>query len=96
MDKAAFNEEVGINQVLVDFYADWCGPCKAIEPSLLKIAEERNLKLVKVNIDESRELAEKYGVASIPFVALFTNGEVSRVSVGAVPKSQLEKNLGLS
>ena len=95
MDKKTFNEQVGNSQVIVDFYADWCGPCHAIEPVLQKISEETGIGIVKVNIDESRDLAEKYGVASIPFVMLMQNGEAQRVSVGAAPKSTIEKNLGL-
>ncbi len=57
--------------VLVDFWAEWCGPCHAVAPVLEKIAEERNLKLVKVNIDENQDLAMRYGIQSIPNMVLF-------------------------
>src|ERR1044071_8713248 len=61
--------------VLVDFWAEWCGPCHAVAPVLERIAEERSLKLVKVNIDENQDLALKYGIQSIPNMMLFENGQ---------------------
>jgi thioredoxin 1 len=84
--------------VIVDFWAEWCGPCHAVSPVLDKIAEERpdELKLVKVNIDEERELAEKYGIASIPTMILFKDGEPAAAVVGAQPKGAIERSLGLT
>ena len=83
--------------VLVDFWAEWCGPCHAVAPVLDKIVEERpdELKLVKVNIDEEQELAQRYGVMSIPTVILFKDGEPSAAVIGAQPKSAIERALGL-
>jgi thioredoxin 1 len=84
--------------VIVDFWAEWCGPCHAVAPVLDKIAEERasQLKLVKVNIDEEPDLAQRYGVMSIPTIVLFKDGEPAAAAVGAQPKSMLEKSLGLA
>ena len=84
--------------VLVDFWAEWCGPCHAVAPVLDKIVEERpgELKLVKVNIDEQPELAGKFGVASIPTMILFKGGEPAAAAIGAQPKSSLERSLGLA
>ena len=95
-----FDEQVlkSDKAVLVDFWAEWCGPCHAVAPVLDKIAEERadELKLVKVNIDENQELAQRYGVMSIPMMVLFKNGEPAAQSVGAQPKGALERSLGLT
>ena len=83
--------------VLVDFWAEWCGPCHAIAPVLDQIAEERSdLKVVKLNIDEEPEIAQRYVVMSIPTLILFKDGEPSAAAVGAMPKSMLEERLGLA
>ena len=97
--EATFEQEVLKSEtaVLVDFWAEWCGPCHAVALVLEKIAEERQdeLKLVKVNIDEEQELAQRYGVMSIPTVILFKDGAPAAAAVGAQPKSKLESSLGL-
>ena len=96
---ATFDEQVLQSEkaVLDDFWAEWCGPCHAIAPVLEKIADERaeELTLVKVNIDEEQGLAERYGIASIPTIVLFKDGEPAAAAIGAQPKGAIEKQLGL-
>ena len=77
--------------VLVDFWAEWCGPCKMIGPSLEEIADELGEKvtIAKINIDENPEAPSKYGVRGIPTMILFKNGEPAATKVGAAPKSAL-------
>jgi len=98
--EATFEQEVTKSDkaVIVDFWAEWCGPCHAVAPVLDRIIEERGdeLKLVKVNIDQERGLAERYGIASIPTMILFRDGEPAAAALGAQPKSALERSLGLS
>jgi thioredoxin 1 len=97
--EATFDTEVLQSDiaVLVDFWAEWCGPCHAVSPVLDKIAEEREgeLRVVKVNIDEEQALAQRYGVMSIPTMILFKDGEPASAAVGAQPKAALERSLGL-
>ena len=98
---ATFQQEVieGSKEtpVLVDFWAEWCGPCHAVAPVLDKIVAEREggLKLVKLNIDENQQTAQAYGVMSIPTMILFKDGEPSAAAIGARPKGDLERQLGL-
>jgi len=98
--ETSFEEEVlqSDKPVIVDFWAEWCGPCHAVSPVLDKIVDERNgdLKLVKVNIDEEQGLAMRFGVQSIPMMILFKEGQPAAAAVGAQPKSALEKALGLA
>lgn len=78
--------------VLVDFWAVWCGPCKMIAPELEKIADEKPvdvLKIGKLNVDENRDTAIKYGISSIPTLLLFKNGEVAKKLIGAMGKDRL-------
>jgi thioredoxin 1 len=90
---STFEEEVlkSDTPVLVDFWAEWCGPCKMIGPSLEQIAEEMagKLKVVKVNIDENPMAPSKYGVRSIPTLLVFKGGQVAATKIGAAPKQQL-------
>ena len=75
--------------VLLDFYADWCGPCKMLSPVLYEFAEEKSgtLKVGKVNVDEQPDLAAQFGVMSIPTLLVFKNGKLVNQTVGARPKS---------
>jgi thioredoxin 1 len=97
--EGTFEQEVLASDkpVLVDFWAEWCGPCHAVSPVLDKIVEERGneLKLVKVNIDEEQGLAQRFGVASIPTMILFKDGQPAASAIGAQPKAALERTLGL-
>ncbi|WP_127520621.1 thioredoxin [Mesorhizobium sp. Z1-4] len=98
VDNNSFKSEVldAAEPVVVDFWADWCGPCKMIAPSLDEIATEMNgkIKVAKLNIDENPELAAQYGVRSIPTLMLFKGGEVADMKVGAAPKTALSAWIG--
>ena len=78
--------------VLVDFWAEWCGPCRSIAPLLEEVANERRaeLRVVKVNVDESPELAGRFGVRSIPTLILFRNGQPQAQRVGSLRRSELD------
>lgn len=90
LTKDTFDEEVlkADKPVLVDFYADWCGPCKMMAPVIEEVAGEKSdAKVCKLNIDEDTEIAQRYGVMSIPTLIVFKEGQIAKKSVGAVPKS---------
>ena len=100
-DESNFDAEVLQSDlpVFVDFYADWCGPCKMMSPVIDKLAEEFDgkIKVGKVNVDENGDLAVRYGIMSIPNMVFFKNGEVADRVVGAIPKpamkEKFEKNI---
>ncbi len=91
-DTEVMNSEV---PVLIDFYADWCGPCKMMGPVVEDLAKEYDgkVKVGKINVDEQPELAQKYGVMSIPYFAFIKNGELVSDEMGAVPKDRLAAKL---
>lgn len=81
--------------VLVDFYADWCGPCQMVAPILEEIAKSRDdVKIGKINVDEEGELAMKYKVSSIPYLAFFKNGEITNQMVGFGGKEKILEMIG--
>ena len=95
--EATFEAEVLNNEktVLVDFWAEWCGPCRAVSPILDQIATEHadKLDIVKVNVDENPQLAMKYQITSIPAMKVYQGGEVVKTVIGAKPKPALEADL---
>ena len=91
-----FEEEVlkSNNKVLVDFYADWCGPCKMMSPTIDEIAEEKQgIKVGKVNVDNNQELAIKYDVMSIPTIIVFENGVPKKTFIGVTDKNEILEQL---
>ncbi len=81
--------------VLIDFYADWCGPCKMMSPVIDEIAEEmkETVKVGKINVDENQDLAMEYGVMSIPTIVVLKNGEVQKTFVGVTDKEEIKQAL---
>jgi len=94
---ATFAEEVlnSKETIMVDFWAEWCGPCKAVSPILDQIAAEHSdkIKIVKLNVDDNPLMARKYKITSIPAMKVFRNGEVVKTVIGAKPKPAIEADL---
>lgn len=93
MNLVEFIEEVKSGTTIVDFWAEWCGPCKMVTPVLEAIAEENNVRLLKINVDEDTELANALNITSIPVIMLYNNGEKSKHIIGAKPKPAMQKAL---
>ena len=90
LNKENFDEPIASGTVLVDFWASWCGPCKMIAPIVEEIAAERpDITVGKVNVDEEMDLARRFGIASIPTILVFKNGELSKTSIGYCSKEEL-------
>ena len=85
-----FNDAIKSGTVVVDFYADWCGPCKMLGPVMESVAEKiSDVKFYKVNVDESEDVAAKYGIVSIPSVFMFKDGVLKAKSVGFMPEEEV-------
>ena len=96
LSKENFSEIIGGDKkVLIDFYADWCGPCRMVSPIIDEIAEENpEIRVCKVNVDENPDLAGEFGVMSIPTLVVMEKGEIKAKSMGAKPKAQILAMLG--
>ena len=97
LTESSLDEEIGKHKevLMVDFWAEWCQPCRAIAPTLEALAEESkgSVSLAKVNVDDNPQLAARYGVRSIPTILFMKDGKVMDQVIGSVPKSQLKKKL---
>lgn len=90
-NESDFDSLISNGLVLVDFYADWCGPCRMLASQLEAIKDDRDdAKIVKINVDESRELAKKYGIMSIPALMLFKDGKLVDNKIGYMPKELIQ------
>jgi thioredoxin len=88
-------QEIRHGEVIIDFYAEWCGPCHAVAPVLDKVSLDTGIKIVKVDIDAEREISETFGVVSIPTMVYMINGDEQARVTGALPKDKLMAALGI-
>ncbi len=90
-----FDEVIKSGIVVVDFYADWCGPCKMLAPVMEELSDEMDGKatFLKVNVDDNQRLAQEYGITNIPSVIFFKDGEKKEMQVGFIPKNVLEQKI---
>ena len=96
LNNTNFDPVVKQGLVVVDFWADWCGPCRALAPTIEELAGEHpEITFAKLNVDEHPELASRHGVMSIPTLMFFVDGELKDSSIGVVPKTVIEKKLEL-
>ena len=86
-----FNEVIKKDKVVIDFYAEWCGPCKMLSPILDKVSKEMNLDTYKVNVDEVEDVARQYGIMSIPTVMIFEKGKMTKKNVGFMDEAELRE-----
>ena len=86
-----FDEVIKKDKVVVDFYAEWCGPCKMLSPILDKVSKELNLDTYKVNVDEVEDVARQYGIMSIPTVMIFEKGKMTKKNVGFMDETELRE-----
>lgn len=94
LENEDFNELIKDDIVIVDFYANWCGPCRMLAPVLEELANERgSVKIVKVDVDKHNDLARKYGIMSIPTLMYFKNGNLEKTTLGFISKEQIMENV---
>lgn len=86
-----FDEVIKKDKVVIDFYAEWCGPCKMLSPILDKVSKELNLDTYKVNVDEVEDVARQYGIMSIPTVMIFEKGKMTKKNVGFMDDAELRE-----
>lgn len=94
MNKQEFLDGIK-EKTIIDFWAEWCGPCKMVAPVLQELADEANISLIKIDVDKQPELASEFGITSIPAIMVIENGKIVKSITGAKPKYALAKDLEL-
>ncbi len=85
----SFDEFINKDNIIVDFYAKWCGPCRMLSPIIEEVSKEENIELLKVDVDEHPDIAKRYGIMSIPTIILFKNGNEVKKNIGFLSKDEL-------